>query len=201
MTVSLSEALLGVGVAAGIVNLVGIWSSISGVTSYYPLGEKNRWFHVFWGLTHTLNGTLLGVGVLQFGTLELPSWLFAFGAAATIVGTVVVLISTFDLGMEQTQGLEGELQTNGLYRYSRNPQYVGYILTTVGYGLIVGSPFAIPLCGLYLAWWFSFPLAEEPWLRERYGADYERYLKRVPRFVGVRTVQTLLNQWDGRWAN
>ncbi|AFK21296.1 hypothetical protein HFX_6172 (plasmid) [Haloferax mediterranei ATCC 33500] len=189
---TLSEVLLGIGLVAGVVNLGGVWASILGYTSYYPLGEKNLQFHAFWGLSHTLNLSLLGLGILQFGTLGLPTWVFYLGIVLAIVGFVTVTISTFDLGVEQTQGLEGELRTDGLYQYSRNPQYVGYVLATVGYAFIAGSPFAIPLCGFYLAWWFSFPLAEEPWLREQYGDEYEQYLDRVPRFVGLRTLRLLV---------
>lgn len=192
MLLTLSEVLLGIGLVAGVVNLGGVWASILGYTSYYPLGEKNLQFHAFWGLSHTLNLSLLGLGILQFGTLGLPTWVFYLGIVLAIVGFVTVTISTFDLGVEQTQGLEGELRTDGLYQYSRNPQYVGYVLATVGYAVIAGSPFAIPLCGFYLAWWFSFPLAEEPWLREQYGDEYEQYLDRVPRFVGLRTLRLLV---------
>ncbi|AHZ24608.1 isoprenylcysteine carboxylmethyltransferase family protein (plasmid) [Haloferax mediterranei ATCC 33500] len=192
MLLTLSEVLLGIGLVAGVVNLGGVWASILGYTSYYPLGEKNLQFHAFWGLSHTLNLSLLGLGILQFGTLGLPTWVFYLGIVLAIVGFVTVTISTFDLGVEQTQGLEGELRTDGLYQYSRNPQYVGYVLATVGYAFIAGSPFAIPLCGFYLAWWFSFPLAEEPWLREQYGDEYEQYLDRVPRFVGLRTLRLLV---------
>jgi len=101
---------------------------------------------------------------------------------------VIVIISTFDLGVDQTQGLEGELRTDGLYRYSRNPQYVGYISSTIGFALIVGSPFVLPLCGLLLVRWLILPLAEEPWLRDQFGDEYEAYAEDVPRFVGLRTV-------------
>lgn len=194
MILTLNEVLLGIGLVAGVVNLGGVWASILGYSSYYPLGEKNLQFHVFWGFTHTLNLTLLGLGILQFGTLGLPTWVFYLGIAFTTVGCVIVIIATFDLGVDQTQGLEGELQTDGLYQYSRNPQYVGYVLATVGYAFIAGSPFAIPLCGFYLAWWFSFPLAEEPWLREQYGDEYEQYMAHVPRFVSLRTLRLLVKR-------
>lgn len=32
---------------------------------------------------------------------------------------------------------------------------------------------------LFASWLFS----EEPWLKERFGEDYERYCERVPRFL------------------
>jgi len=83
------------------------------------------------------------------------------------------------------------LRTGGWYRYSRNPQYVGYILATVAFPVWTGAPLTVPLCGLYLVWWLSFPLAEEPWLHEQYGRAYEGYAEDVPRFVGRQTIAAL----------
>lgn len=201
MILTLDKVLLGLGLVVGILNISGVWGSILGYSSYYPLGEKNNQFYAFWGLSYTLNLVLLGLGIIQFGMLKLPTWVLYLGIVFTTIGFIIVLISTFDLGVEQTQGLEGELRTDGLYQYSRNPQYVGYILATVGYAFIVGSPFVIPLCCLYLMWWLSFPLAEEPWLEARYGDDYKQYLNRVPRFLGPRTIQLLVERVSGQTSN
>lgn len=41
------------------------------------------------------------------------------------------------------------------------------------------------ITGLIGTLWFVLaPFTEEPWLRERYGQQYEAYKKRVPRFIG-----------------
>jgi len=186
--------LLALGVLAGITNLAGVWSSILEYTSYYPLGSRDWQFYAFWGTAHLLNLSLLALGVLQFGTYGLPQLVRGGGFALVAIGSIIVFAATRDLGVEQTQGMDEGLRTDGLYRYTRNPQYVGYIPATAGYALLVDAPFVFPLCGFYLLWWFSFPLAEEPWLRERYGQEYESYAERVPRFVGRRTLWL----WLGR---
>jgi len=185
---TLEWLLLAVGGSANglLVAMVGL--SIVGLSSFYPLGEKNWQFYSFWGLDQSHNLALLGLGYLQFGALGWPRWATLGGGVLLVGGFLIVILATFDLGVEETQGMEGELQTGGLYRYSRNPQYVGYIPATVGFALLVGSPFAALLCGLLVVRWLLLPLAEEPWLREQFGADYQAYLESVPRFVDVRTV-------------
>ena len=119
------------------------------------------------------------------------------GILAIVVGFAVAALAGLDLGVEETQGLPGELRTDGWYRFSRNPQYVGYLLATVAFPVWTGAPLVAPLCGIYVVWWLCFPLAEEPWLREQYGAAYERYAGRVPRFVGRQTLRAMLGRDDG----
>jgi protein-S-isoprenylcysteine O-methyltransferase Ste14 len=185
---TLEWMLVGVAaVAAGLILMVIVFSMV-GWWSVYPLGEKNWQFYGYWGTEQVHNLTLLGLGYLQFGELGLPRWASLLGGLLFVGGFVIVIVATFDLGVDQTQGLKGELRTDGLYRYTRNPQYVGYIPATVGFALIVDAPFAALLCGLLLIRWLVLPLAEEPWLREQFGAEYEAYVDRVPRFVGLRTV-------------
>lgn len=189
MSSTLEWLLLAVGGGANglLVAVVGL--SIVGLSSCYPLGEKDWQFYSFWGLDQVHNLALLGLGYLQFGALGLPRWVGLVGGLLFVGGFLIVIVATFDLGVDETQGLKGELQTGGLYRYSRNPQYVGYIPSTVGFALLVGSPFAALLCGLLVLRWLSLPLAEEPWLREQFGVDYEAYRSEVPRFVDGRTVR------------
>lgn len=89
------------------------------------------------------------------------------------------------LGRIASSGLGGEFREAGPYRFSRNPQYVGDILATIGLAVVANSTLLwiaalIALVGLVLA-----PYAEEPWLRARFGESYEKYRVRVPRFLGI----------------
>jgi protein-S-isoprenylcysteine O-methyltransferase Ste14 len=190
---TLEWLLSGIGTVATGLILTVIGLSIAGVSSFYPLGEKNWQFYVFWGTDMVHNLVLLGVASLQFGALGLPRWLSVLGGGLFVGGFVIVVVATADLGVDQTQGMEGELRTDGLYRYSRNPQYVGYMLSTVGFPLLVGAPFVVPLCGLLVVRWLILPLAEEPWLRDQFGEEYAAYMNEVPRFVGLRTVRQMWN--------
>ena len=76
------------------------------------------------------------------------------------------------------------LVTDGLFRYCRNPAYVGMVLGLVGIVVILGS----------LAPWFfvvlftiaidrKFVLHEERALRERFGATYDEYCRKVRRWI------------------
>ncbi len=68
------------------------------------------------------------------------------------------------------------LVSEGLYRYSRNPMYLGVLLTIFGQGLII--------YGLIV--WLCFHavvvLLEEPQLRKQNGEPYDEYRRRVPRW-------------------
>lgn len=192
MTTPLEWAIFGGGLVVGLANSVGVLASAVGWSDYYPPGGKNWTYYALWGLSHALNATIGVLAYVQFQQLALPLPVVAFGLFLFVVGVVIAIAAGLDLGVERTTGLDGGLRTDGWYRYSRNPQYVGYVLATVAVPLWAGAPLTIPLLGIYLVWWITFPFAEERWLRERHGESYEAYADRVPRFVGRHTVRALL---------
>ncbi|MFC7231370.1 methyltransferase family protein [Saliphagus sp. GCM10025308] len=173
-------------------NFVGVLATIAGRADYWPPGERDWRFYAQWTLAQTFSVFLLAVAVLDWNSLGLPR-------TPTLVAGLVLFVPSFvaalaagrDLGSEETVGLTGELRTGGWYRYSRNPQYVAYLVATVGFALLANSALVSALCALYVCWWLLLPLAEEPWLREQYGEAYERYAASTPRFVGVRTFRRL----------
>jgi protein-S-isoprenylcysteine O-methyltransferase Ste14 len=86
----------------------------------------------------------------------------------------------FLLGEEPTK-----LVSEGLYKLSRNPMYLGVVSIVLGESLL----FQLPVLLAYFA--FLVPVfhlvvvyLEEPHLRKKYGADYEKYLRSVPRWIG-----------------
>ncbi|PSP81470.1 hypothetical protein BRC81_00480 [Halobacteriales archaeon QS_1_68_20] len=178
----------GLGVAVGIAHLTGIVVSIVTEYRYWPPGARDRRFYATWTFSNALNVAILAVVVLDWNGLGFPRpETLVVGGVLFVGGYAVAIKGGRDLGFEQTLGLEGEMQADGLYRYSRHPQYTGYVVATVGAWLLVGSADATVLLGIYLSWWLTLPLAEEPWLREQYGEAYERYCERVPRFVDLRS--------------
>jgi protein-S-isoprenylcysteine O-methyltransferase Ste14 len=77
------------------------------------------------------------------------------------------------------------LVTSGLYRLSRNPMYLGLVLSLSGWAWLLGSPI-----GLIVIWLFARVLVivqiapEEAALREKFGEAYLAYSKRVNRWIG-----------------
>jgi protein-S-isoprenylcysteine O-methyltransferase Ste14 len=77
----------------------------------------------------------------------------------------------------------GRLVTEGLYAKIRNPRYIELLLAVAGYACFsnylaayIGAAISVP--AIYL-----IVILEERELRDRFGADYKAYCKRVPRFI------------------
>lgn len=75
------------------------------------------------------------------------------------------------------------LVSGGLFAYSRNPLYLGNLLMILGLALVHGGVgmYAIVLPFFLLAY-SSIVAAEEEYLGARFGAEYQAYRLRVPRF-------------------
>ena len=79
------------------------------------------------------------------------------------------------------------LVTAGLYRFSRNPMYVGVLILVSGWALLFRSaPLALYAAGLLVAFHLRVVLGEEPWLARTHGAAWQAFADGVPRWVGRR---------------
>lgn len=75
------------------------------------------------------------------------------------------------------------LVTEGLFRHSRNPLYVGKFLMALGLGIGTNRwPSLIALCVAYSFMYHSVVLAEEAYLRDKFGAAFDEYCRQVPRW-------------------
>lgn len=77
-----------------------------------------------------------------------------------------------------------DLVIEGFYAHTRNPMYVANYLMTVGLGLMYGSPwvyfFVIPF---FTYVYLSIVVAEENFLRGKFGPAYDEYCRKVNRFI------------------
>ena len=77
-----------------------------------------------------------------------------------------------------------ELVAVGLYRFVRNPMYVAGIVAMIGW--VFWSPslsmILTPIL-FFTAAHIFVTFYEEPTLKKKFGAAYEDYLKRVPRWI------------------
>ena len=106
------------------------------------------------------------------------------------VGAMVAFAAQMSMGASWRVGVvpgaTGALVTGGLYRYSRNPTFVGQFALLAGVALAVSSlPTVVaPLVFLWSA--VTQVRTEETALRAALGADYDRYTAAVPRWIGLR---------------
>jgi protein-S-isoprenylcysteine O-methyltransferase Ste14 len=76
------------------------------------------------------------------------------------------------------------LVVGGPFRYVRNPGYVAVLALLVGQALFFGSGAVLVYATFVgLAFHVFVILYEEPTLRRQFGAEYEDYCRRVPRWV------------------
>ena len=77
-----------------------------------------------------------------------------------------------------------KLVSRGLYRFVRNPMYIGMSLIMMGESIFFSSS---TLWVYALLVWFGFHLFvlwyEEPHLRKKFGSPYEEYCRTVPRWI------------------
>jgi protein-S-isoprenylcysteine O-methyltransferase Ste14 len=75
----------------------------------------------------------------------------------------------------------------GLYRWSRNPMYVGVLCVVAGWAIGFRSiGLAVYGLALLVAFHLRVVTAEEPFLARTHGAEWEAYAARVPRWFGRR---------------
>lgn len=75
------------------------------------------------------------------------------------------------------------LVVSGLYRYVRNPMYVGVVAAVLGQALLLGDARLVWYAAIvWIAFHLFVLLYEEPTLRVTFGDEYERFCANVPRW-------------------
>ena len=149
--------------------------------------------------THTVE-TLMGiatVGIIPaqllsigFGWSHLPAGARFTGFCVGMLGNLLFLLSAVCMKDSWRAGIpdkdKTELVTGGIYRYSRNPAFLGFDLQYLGVllmycNLLTGmfTIFAIVMLHLQI-------LQEEQYLSGAVGAEYWDYRQQVLRYLGRR---------------
>ncbi len=115
------------------------------------------------------------------------SGLPSFGLALFVAGLIILTWAKYTMGAYWA--LPGEVKNNqedivmaGPFRFSRNPIYLGRILTLVGFEIALGSLLLLVVIPAVLAT-HKTVLVEEASLRRKFGKKYEIYIKNVPRYL------------------
>jgi protein-S-isoprenylcysteine O-methyltransferase Ste14 len=171
--------------ALGILDALLLATVVSNSFKLWPVPSPQSWQRfVFWPLFRG------GLGLTLLYALTTMRWPdgnevipFIIGLICVIAGFGFTIYGYFDLGLANTYGADEGLKTGGLYRYSRNPQYVASIIGFFGVALARGGTRMAVLCGLAILVYVIMPFTEEPWLERVYGEAYRLYKRQTPRFL------------------
>lgn len=83
-----------------------------------------------------------------------------------------------------------KLVSSGIYKYSRNPMYLGVIMVVYGLSIFFESKdIFVYACMLIVFFHIVIIFLEEPHLRRKYGEEFERYLQETNRWFGVKSIK------------
>lgn len=101
-----------------------------------------------------------------------------------IIGFLIVAVAMSGLGYGRTMGQDKKLlKTKGLYKYSRNPQLIGYGMILIAFVLLYLSWFSIGWFIIYLVISYFMIKTEEEFLTKNYKEEYQKYCDNVPRII------------------
>jgi protein-S-isoprenylcysteine O-methyltransferase Ste14 len=116
-----------------------------------------------------------------FLPLPLGAPLLYAGIALFVFGLIIIEIA----GIPWAKTSIDEPITEGLYRYSRHPIYIGVFVQYIGIGMASASGLFLLLIIISLILSILTAPAEERFCLEKYGETYRKYINRTPRWIGI----------------
>jgi protein-S-isoprenylcysteine O-methyltransferase Ste14 len=116
-----------------------------------------------------------------FVPFKLGTAWFYMGLALYLAGALILTL--FFTGVAATP--QGQPFTRGIYRFSRNPMYVGMILQFFGTAIAGASWPLLVLTILETFAMWSVVIIEERTCLERFGDAYFDYMNKTPRWLGL----------------
>lgn len=119
-----------------------------------------------------------------------PSLATLVGAVAVLCGLAIALWGVVAFRRAQTTvdprhpERSGRLVTTGIYRWSRNPMYLGFVLVLVGMAVALQTPAGLVLAVLTAGYLDRFQIRpEERRLRQRFPSEFATYCAVVRRWI------------------
>jgi protein-S-isoprenylcysteine O-methyltransferase Ste14 len=125
---------------------------------------------------------------IMFGSPLADRLLAASGMLIVLFGELVRLLTIgfeyIHRGGKEGRVYAGRLVQGGVFGLVRNPMYIGNVLIAVGMTMFLRSPLGyVILIPLFLFLYQALIAAEEAYLLDRFGSDYENYCANVNRFA------------------
>ena len=114
---------------------------------------------------------------------------FGIGCLLVLLGASIYAwcvwdFATFGRGTPAPIDAPKKLVVRGLYRYTRNPIYIGVLTVILGWATLFGAFELVPYAvGVGAFFQMLVVVFEEPQLRAEFGSEYEQYCAHVGRWL------------------
>lgn len=141
----------------------------------------------------TLGAPIAQLLSIAFGWNWLPANARFTGFCIGMLGDAVFLLSVLCMKDSWRAGIpdkdKTELVTTGIYRYSRNPAFLGFDFMYIGVLLMYGNLLTLAFSVFAMVMLHLQILQEERYLENIFGAAYTAYKKQVFRYLGRKPVK------------
>lgn len=109
--------------------------------------------------------------------------LAALGIGVTLAGVVAFKRARTTVNPMTPEATSSIVRT-GIYRWTRNPMYLGFLLLLCGWGMMLANGLALLVLPVFVLYLNRYQIApEERALLIRFGAEYEAYCASVRRWL------------------
>jgi protein-S-isoprenylcysteine O-methyltransferase Ste14 len=123
---------------------------------------------------------ILSWGYAVFLPLPLDAvWLYT-GLTICLFGMIFTSVAILNFATSP----KDKVITKGLYRFTRNPTYIGIILMQTGLGITCASWLYLLLTAILIFLMNTILPSEERYCQYRFGEDYLKYKNKTPRWIG-----------------
>ncbi|HXQ37743.1 MAG TPA: isoprenylcysteine carboxylmethyltransferase family protein, partial [Anaerolineales bacterium] len=121
-------------------------------------------------------------------TLVVPNFLRNIGFALIVAGFSLGLAAISEFRKARTtvdpHGSVSSVVTSGIYRFTRNPIYLGFLLMLIGIPLNSGTYWGLILAPVFIYFMNNLVIErEEAYLEKKFGDVYAGYKSRVRRWL------------------
>ena len=130
---------------------------------------KNEWYEYLLPFWYLDNPTFLKIG-----------WVFLFFSLILVWFSQSQMSSSWRIGIDEIN--KTELVTKGVFSISRNPIFLGIMITNIGLFLVIPNAFTLLIISLSTISVNTQIRLEEEFLKREFGNEYKEYTKKVRRW-------------------
>lgn len=141
---------------------------------FAPINGNEKIAYIFYQLSN-----LVIIFYPIFLKIEFKEKLSTVGFIIYVLGLILLFLSALNFSKPKENGIN----TNGIYKLSRNPMYVSYYICFLGCVILTNS---LVLLGTLIIFVFSshwIIRSEERWCIDKFGKEYINYMNKVRRYI------------------